>query len=239
MSATTPLDGLRAGLRLAIGAGETDADVAALSRVDDWNTAVALAQRHRVVSLFIKGLRTEPALLADTEIGLQLDALGRRVIRRGMGQLQGLKLATDALVGGDVPYLVLKGLPLSQQIHDHPFIREPNDIDLLVPPRAFDDAERLLCERGWTRIKPVFREMSARMHWYRKFVKDYGLSGPGGMLELHHRLSDNLHYFDVPFERLCASRALMTIGGSEFPTLGENHRFVYLVAHGGGRFGIG
>ena len=216
MHATSPFDGLSAGLRLGIGAGEPDADADALSRVEDWSTVVALARRHGVVSLLVKGLRTD----AGPDIEPRLIALHRRTVRRGMRQFQGLKQAADTLAAVGVPCLVLKGLPLSQRIYAHPFVRDPNDIDLLVPPAAFRDAERALCGHGWVRVKPNFPATSARMRWYRRFVSQSTLNGPGGGLDLHHRLSHNPRYFDVPFERLYDGGAVTTIGESGFATLG-------------------
>ncbi len=228
MHATSPFDGLSAGLRLGIGAGEPDADADALSRVEDWSTVVALARRHGVVSLLVKGLRTD----AGPDIEPRLIALHRRTVRRGMRQFQGLKQAADTLAAVGVPCLVLKGLPLSQRIYAHPFVRDPNDIDLLVPPAAFRDAERALCGHGWVRVKPNFPATSARMRWYRRFVSQSTLNGPGGGLDLHHRLSHNPRYFDVPFERLYDGGAVTTIGESGFATLGEDHLFAYLISHG-------
>lgn len=237
-----PLDGLLAGLRLAVGAGGSggagggDGDGAAaadLDRIEDWSAVLALARRHGVAGLFHAGIRPHASRFADAGLERRLEALGRRTTRRGMEQLRGLKLATDALAAAGIPCLVLKGLPLSRQLYGHPFVRDSLDIDLLVPPQAFHDAERVLCGHGWTRSKPDFPETPARRRWYERGRKEHVLEGPGGTLELHLRLFDNPRYFDAPFERLYAGRGTAAIGGARFPAPGEDDRFVYLLAHAG------
>ncbi len=236
-----PLDGLLAGLRLAVGAGGSGGDgnggggdgAADLDRIEDWSAVLSLARRHGVAGLFHAGIRPHASRFEDAGLERRLEALGRRTVRRGMEQLRGLKLATDALAAAGIPCLVLKGLPLSRQLYGHPFVRDSLDIDLLVPAQAFHDAERVLCGHGWTRSKPDFPETPARRRWYERGRKEHVLQGPGGTLELHLRLFDNPRYFDAPFERLYAGRCTAAIGGVRFPAPGEDDRFVYLLAHAG------
>ena len=52
---TPPLDGLLAGLRLALGTGDPAADRVLVSRVPDWDAVADLAEHHRVAALLLEG----------------------------------------------------------------------------------------------------------------------------------------------------------------------------------------
>ena len=243
---TTPLDGLLAGLRLGLvharggpmqpasGIGDPEADARTLSRVTDWNRVAALARRHRVTGLLLRGMRTRADLLAATGIETTLEERCGRAARRGLRQLGGLKHASDLLAAHGIPCLVLKGLPLSQQLYGHPLVREAVDIDLLVSPRAFQAAERVLLEGGWEQFEPSYRKTPARDRWYARFRADHRLAGPGGTLELHWRLSRNPHFLDseIRFESLYANSVPVAVGSATFRTLGEEDRLLYLGVHG-------
>ena len=236
---TAPLEGLLAGLRLGlgVGAGDPEADLEALSRVDDWNAVAALARRHRVASLLSRGMQARAAGLASASgIEPSLKRTRERAVRHGLAQIAGLKRATGLLAAADIPCLVLKGLPLGQRLYGNPLARSVRDIDLLVSPRTFQAAERVLLENGWRRIAPDFPETPVRNRWYGRFRHDHKLAGPGGLLELHRRLSYNPFYFDAPFENLHAGSVPVEIHPLSFRVLGEEDEFAYLMCHGAGHY---
>ena len=230
---TSPLDGLLAGLRLALfpAAAGTEADVAALSRVAEWHAVAALAERHRVAGVLLGGLRTRPHLLAAAGIEPALRALRDRAVRRGWRQIGALKHATDRLAASDVPCLVLKGLPLSQRIYGHPLVRDALDIDLLVAPRTYGAAAQALLADGW-KLAPGFRETPARNRWHGRVAADRTFIGRGAKVELHPRVCHNPHYLVGGFEDLRARSVVVHIGTAGFRTLGEDDEFLYLACHG-------
>ena len=234
---TAPLEGLLAGLRLGlgVGTGDPEADLEALSRVDDWNAVAALARRHRVAFPLLKGMQARAAGLASVSasgIEPRLKRTRERTVHRGLAQVAALKRATGLLAAADIPCLVLKGLPLGQRLYGHPLARSSQDIDLLVSPQTFQAAERVLLENGWRRVKPSFPETPARNRWYGRFRHEHVLAGPGGSLDLHRRLSHNPFYIDVPFESLLAGSIQVEIGALSFRTLGQEDDLVYLMCHG-------
>ena len=230
---TTPLEGLLAGLRLGLGAGAGDpeADREALSRIADWNTVAALAERHRVAPLLLQGMRARGAGPASG-IEPRLERVLERSVCGGLARTDALRRATGLLAAAAVPCLVLKGLSLGRRLYGHPLARDAGDIDLLVSPRTFRAAERVLLENGWRRVKPGFRETPARNRWYDRFRKEHLLAGPGGLLDLHRRLSHNPFYFDAPFEDLHAGSVPVEIGALSFRALGPEDEFIYLMCHG-------
>ena len=230
---TTPLEGLLAGLRLGLGpgAGDPDADREALSRITDWSAVAALAERHGVASLLLQGMR---ACADGPAFGIEprLERTRERNVRDGLVRLATLKRATGLLAAADIPCLVLKGLSLGRHLDGHPLARDARDIDLLVSPRTFRAAERVLLDNGWRRVSPSFRETPARNRWYTRFRHDNVLVGPGGPLDLHRRLFHNPFYIDVPFESLHAGSVPVEVGTLSFKALGPEDEFVYLASHG-------
>lgn len=228
------VDALLAALRLGLlnrqGPG-SEADAAALAQVADWGAVAALARRHQVSCLLLQGLRAQGAVLAASGVESLLKEQRDRVVRRCLRQLDGLRQALNCLAEGDIPCLVLKGLPLSQRLCGNALLRDAVDIDLLVSPQSFHAAERRLLQCGWRKVSE-FRETPVRNRWHSRFVADSRFTGPGGTLELHHRFFDNPHYFNAEFERLSARAASVAIGNVSFPTMHEDDDLLYLMCHG-------
>lgn len=230
MGRSKAYDGLFAGLRSALGTGGGEANLAALRRVDDWNAVAGLAQRHRVVSLMLRGLRRAGASCPRTLSALA--PLRKRWAARALGQLAGMRAALSCLGERGIPALVLKGQPLGESLFGAPLDRECYDIDLLVPPAAAAEAANTLLRNGWNMRAPVFEPTPARNRYFEKYVKNRIFSGPGGTLELHHRLASNPHLLPAPFEELWERADTVDIGGSSFSVLGGNDLLVYLFVHG-------
>ena len=227
---TQPFPSLLAGLRLALGTGVRETDMATLDGVADWNAIAALAERHRVGSILSRGTRTVPTAASQAETVLAPSR--QRTNIRGLRQLAGLRQASDCLAEAGIPSLVLKGLPLSARLFGTPLARNCFDIDLLVPPHAVAAAGQALSQGGWQLRKPSFSPTPARNRCYDRFVKDRLFVGPGGALELHHRLVNNPFLLPASFERLHANAANVGVGGYRVAVLGDDDLLVYLAIHG-------
>ncbi len=224
------VDGLFAGLRAALGTGGSEANAAALERVGDWNTFARLAKRHRVVSLALRGLRRAGAASPAAEA--VLGPMRAAANARGLSQLEGLRVAVDCLDKQGVPSLVLKGLPLGVRLFGTPLERECYDIDLLVPPSRAGEAAQALRASGWAKSSPSFEPTPARDRFFEKYVCNRVLSGPGGTLELHHRLTNNPFALPADFAELAANAETVTVGDSTFQVLGDRELLLYLCVHG-------
>ena len=226
-----PLDGLLAGLRLALGTGDGPADRRSLAGVTDWPATARLAMRHRVGTLFLKALRSNGVAPGGAAAGADLARRRGRDVLRGMRQLDAMRRATAGLAEQGIPALVLKGLPLGQRLYGSPFAKTSIDVDLLVAPDTFPAAGRVLCGLGWRRSVPDYRETPARARW-QDALKAHVFTASGEDIELHRRLLANPFLFDAPFERLQADAAAVEIGGCRFRTLGDADQLLYLACHG-------
>ena len=229
---TPPLEGLLAGLRLALGAGNAAEHRTSLFGVADWPALAALAAHHRVGTLFLEGLGKGGVRPPDPAVERALAQQRRQDTLRGMRQLAAMERVTAALAAAGIRSLVLKGLPLGQRIYGRPFAKSSIDIDLLVPEGAFSAAGRTLRELGWRLAMPDFRETPARMRWYDSVQKEHVYTNTDSKIELHRRLLGNRFLFSPPFTRLDAGALTVEVGRGRFRTLGDADQLLYLACHG-------
>ena len=227
-----PVEALLAGLRLTLGTGVPTRDRDTLRGVPDWRAVADLAKHHRVGTLFLQAIRSNGVRVPDAEVERDLAVRRQRNVARGMRQIDGMRRATAGLAAQGIPALILKGLPLGQRLYGNLFAKTSVDIDLLVPPNAFASASRTLCDLGWRRTMPDFRETPARTRWSDGVLVEHVFSGPGGELDLHRNLLGNPFLFDPSFTELEANGATIEIAGCPFRTLGDADQLLYLACHG-------
>ena len=241
------LTGLLAGLRLGLavvggravnarGVRELEGDArqesARLARVTDWDALAELGAWHQVSGLLLRGLLSVPLPPAAEGAIAHLRQKRDRAVRLSLRQLAALGRA-NCLAQHDVPYLVLKGLPLAQRLYGDAFARDALDIDLLVPPEAAATARSALIEAGFG-LRLGFLETPARRRWHGRVEKAETFRGHGVTIELHQRLLANPHFIDARFERLFRDRSSVRIGTATYPTLGPDDDLLYLICHGAG-----
>ena len=240
--ATTPLDGLLAALRLSLPlGGDAHADAQLLAQVADLDALAALATRHQVRGLLLRageqaaqGNPSGPLAVLAEKLREDSAAPGAAgVVRSAMGQLFELRRLATSLDACEVPFLVLKGLPLAQRLYGDPFVRRAVDIDLLVAPESFAPARQAVLAVGFRRAKS-FDETPVRRRWAQLVRKEETFLRNAVRLELHRRILGNPHYFDAPFADCHERRAWVTVGGDRYPTLAPEDDLLYLMCHGAG-----
>lgn len=187
----------------------------------DLSTLVSLARRHRLLGPLGR-LPTSPALHA----AMQSQA------RMGLRQAAALVAIITAAQTRGLALMVLKGLPLSVQLHGDPFRRGGGDIDLLVSPARFMAAADLLMELGYV-PDPDGPPLSA-MTGASRHIRDLTFIGHGQRVELHRRLYELSTRLPSDFDLLWRHRAEVALGPARVATLGEQHLALYLLVHGHG-----
>jgi len=229
---TAPLEGLLAGLRLALGAGNAAEHREALVRVADWPAVSGLVAHHRVGALFLRGMRAGGLEVPDAAVARGLARQRRGEVLRGARQVVAMQRVVGALDAAGVPSLVLKGLPLGQRAYGSPFAKSAIDLDLLVPEDGFSQAAAVLRASGWRRTAPAFRETPARMRWYNAVEPEHVYVGPGATVELHRRLLPNPFLFDPSFDCLHSRALTVELGPERFRIPGDGDHLLYLACHG-------
>jgi len=177
-------DAVALALRLALGRA-LPADAGA-----DWGAAFDAAARELLAPLawarsgrFIRQ-HADPA----TTSAWRRAAMSTHL--RGQRQLRLLSEVTGALDGAGVDAVVLKGLPLGEQLYGDAFVRCSADIDLYVPASQRPRASATLASLGW-------RSMDGAAPWHETWTT--WRDDTRHHLELHSSLvSDHLSHLAAP-----------------------------------------
>lgn len=151
--------------------------------------------------------------------------------RKSLAQTGALITLSQTLDAAGLPYLVLKGQPLSVLLHGEPTRRRCGDIDLLVSPGDFIAAARLLAALGYRPAgdAPPLPDADGQA---APDIRDLTMVRNGIQVELHQRLTGNPHRLPLCFEALHADRQMVPVAGRDIPTLGPAHMALYLFVHG-------
>jgi len=214
--------------RMAAGGGGPQELSTAAGQVADWEVALRGLTQHGLTGLAAPILQRErvmppevqPVLLAH-ENAHQIAVLMR--IREAIRIIR-------ALEAQQIRYLVIKGVPLSIQIHGDPASRGGRDIDIWVEPGRMTEAEAILAELGY--VPPI--------HAIRGAPTDAATPKESGwvhaetriLVELHDRLTENRALLPWDFDALWETRETVLIGGQPVPTMARGRLPVYLAVHG-------
>ncbi|MFK4437019.1 hypothetical protein ABIA61_002365 [Paenibacillus sp. RC21] len=198
----------------------------------DWTRLLRLAEHHRVVPAVYLQLKriNHPAIPAELLRNLQAQ-YHRNTLRMLHLQAEAGRV-TRLLMNHGIRVLMLKGPALAQQLYGDVSLRTSKDVDLLIAPDDMDQAEHWMREAGY-----VSKSGEARVLGSWKW-KDHHAS----FLHPHKRVEIELHWrlqpdaggepsFDELWDHRQMSEATAT-GAPCMYTLGSEHQFLYLSAHG-------
>ena len=242
MQAAAPkFEGLPAPLQLLLLAAQPRLAPAQRSRLaglvsgmrteSEWSAFLALVLHHRVA----------PAVFDS--IGSSLPAEVRQPLQQACthNAFAALRAAAEfdrirqAFAARAMPFVVLKGIVLSQVLYGSPNARHVGDLDLLTTPAALPEKVELLSELGYRIVQPEAPLTPRRVRAYTRFWKDFTFENThaGFELDLHWRLFNNPAH---PANRLVKTPALNPVNlfNTTFDTLTLRDQFLYTAAHGAG-----
>lgn len=176
-------------------------------------------------------LRNVPDLL-DEEIRSGLSEFLSGHVRNNLFQTSKLVEIYNILDAADIPMLPFKGPSLAIQAYGDISMRHFVDLDILVQPRHFDEAVKILQEAGYDPIdKATWIKRKGRF-FTRK--KDLGFVSEDRQvrLELHWKLSGTHFAMPVEIDELWKRLETVRLGGTEVRSLPFRDLFVYLCLHG-------
>jgi hypothetical protein len=223
--------------RLTLRRPLREADLAAVRLATEaglnWDAVVEGAERHGIAAPLLAALKASGSAVPESATA-RLRSRAHESVARSLGHVAELARLAPLLDDAGVRRLVLKGVALSVQLYGDASLRSPRDIDLLVDPARFGEAEAVLEAAGYRRCVPA---MSARQgEAYRRWIRDIAWvnAEAGVMVELHIRLTDDAALIPQDFEMLWREREAVRIGGAEVDALARTRLALYLCAHGAG-----
>jgi len=186
-----------------------------------------LIARHRVSLLVLKN-REKLGLEESLASAIEQDVVSHLMAAAPL--VEETARVSSGLLHHGVSHLVYKGAALGAIVGSQT-ARGAGDIDLLMPPEQFGEADRALTELGFRRthrLPPLTHKVSwAIVHHLEREV---GYSGDRVAIDLHWRISPQSKLFP-PFESLAARSQTVTVGGAAIPTLGTVDSLAALSFH--------
>lgn len=152
-----------------------------------------------------------------------LDDAARRAASHADGLRTALRLG-ELLEAARIPYLLLKGPLLQEQLYREHASRPYTDLDVAVPRARGAEARRLLRRAGWYRVSPAW----IRPLHFHDVWRNREHAWP---LELHDALVDCANLYRLPEQDLFAGRRVMPVPGGCLAGLGPEDLLLYLCLH--------
>lgn len=202
--------------------------------IEHWDFIVRGARRHRVASLVLGGLQTCNSPATPANVLAALRRLSVASARRNLVQSAEVGRLCRLLTEAGVRVLVLKGVALSAQLYGEPVRRDARDIDLLVDPDQLAQAAAVISRAGYRPGQNLasVRQTAAHLRWIKEY--EFFQQETGGLVELHHRLTDNADLLAFEFPSLWNEREEVRVGGDTIvATMSRQRLPLYLCVHGG------
>ena len=202
------------------------------SEITSWGKVPASARRHRVIHRLLKALRSHAGGIVPAEIleKMRIQSLTDQAACHA--QVIELQRISQAFSMAGIANLVLKGIPLSQELYGHPAARGIGDLDLLVDPAQLRQADMVLRDLGYVRQGAELLDRDQTI--CQKRIKDIAFrhEATGQMVELHQRLTENPYLLPCHFPSLWRSHEEVQLGGASIATLPRRDLVLYLCIHG-------
>lgn len=192
--------------------------------------------RHRIAPILYKALSgsgalDEDSLLKDSPLSDRLHQL----YQVNAARIMHIRSAEDELraylAGADIPFAIVKGLKLAEDLYEYPACRTSKDIDILVSPKHIQAALSALQKNGFIvqddRSKKIAGKGLFGAQTYARLFKDITLIHPerGTQVELHQRL---FHIEPDGF----SEKVMEGAREANAPPISDPHYALYLILHG-------
>jgi hypothetical protein len=225
---------LLACARTRLTPAQQEAVAARVPAVTDWPGFLQLVDRQAVAPLVWRSLTggRQVNLPEAVRVGL------RQRVERNTHQALLLAAELARLVRrfeqAGIRVIPLKGPVLAVQLYGDLALRHAGDLDLLVDPQRFDEAEQIALELGYTRFLPSFTLSPAQAAAHRKayYHSVYNHQELPITVELHWQWTENDQLFPLSFEDTWLRCGRLTIGGVALAVLPLDVLLLYLCTHG-------
>lgn len=215
-------------LMLACAIGDKTKIQKILCQPVNWDTFIKLAVHHRVYPLVYKTINQIKNLVVPQYVINDLHQKYSENIYQSLTMAGETFRIVKCFENHGIRVLVLKGAPLAWRLYSNLACRLSRDIDILVEPKQFKEAQELLENEGYYNIHPEYDINSQQklkiLRSYRHFV--YRHIEKNIVLELHWDLGYSL---TMPTDN---DIRILEVSGNPIPVLTDEMCFIYLMLHG-------
>ena len=197
--------------------------------LDDQERFLNLVVRHRISALF-----SDIDYDGVEHIGLILQQKAQIQQRKYAYQLADIIAASKSLKKNGIPFVVLKGVAISERYYPKPGLRFSNDIDLLISPDQTLECINGFLDEGHTQIRPDFMvtDRIFTMLEHKTSGVDILLAQSNNIIELHWRCVQNREMLSWNYDLLKSLAERVVIGDETVEVLPPVYQLVYLACHG-------
>lgn len=203
-----------------------------LSKDLDWKYIILVSSRNGVFPLLISNLLNFFSESIPSQVKDQISQIFQTHVNKNFLLTRKLIEIIKVLKKENIDVLPFKGPTLAIRAYNDISLRYYCDLDILVKPKDFDRAIRILTKNGYNPVSETSWLKRKTLFFTHK--KDVVLIGDNGrvQIELHWKLSGS--HFSMPLEINRIWRQLDTVhlGGNKFNVLPFEDLFIYLCLHG-------
>ncbi len=205
--------------------------------IADWSTLMHLADRHLIVPLVYRHLKTLAAdVVPESALSPAYSFCQRRVIEIMTMVAEQQRLVQAVLQPLAIPYTLFKGPSLALRYYGELGLRQARDIDILIAPQRLFELSQVLLEKGYRLDSGPLAER----YGHGLDLKDLGavcrylnvvtlISPRGVRFELHRLIDSNGYIFRS--HDLLAKADSFTINQVSCQVLPTSALFVYICYH--------
>ena len=205
------------------------------SQQPDWDRFLYWCDRHKVVPQVYSNLSpaSEKALPEAVLRDLRNQFLENT--KHAMVRSAALVKLLKGFAERELPVLSLKGTPLALDLYGDLNLRHAGDLDLLIAPEHFEEADSIIQLAGYHNITAGMQRRQCLQHLFSDtgYVSDTeGIPHTHRIrIELHWRLT-NLIALPMDFHDLYRRSHTVVIAGHSTHVLNPEDRLIYLMTHG-------
>lgn len=213
--------------------GERNGEIRELLRSNvDWNSTIAIATRNGVLPLLAVTLTSHFREQIPPDIDLTLREFLRRHTANNLYLTSRMIEMVRVLKKAGIHILPFKGPSLAIRAYGNPVLRHYVDLDVLVKPRDFERAARIISEMGYSADRQIGYVGRSLQRFTQR--KDVVLKSSDGRvhIELHWKLSGA--HFDLATRAsdLWDRLEWRDIAGSQMLSMPFRDLLFYLCMHG-------
>jgi hypothetical protein len=194
-----------------------------------WDYLYTLIIRHRVIEQVYSKLKNTPQIPANFIAKLRQT---NHQIKFNLLNMHAETIRiTRILEEHDLPYIIVKGIPLAIEIYGGSDKRQCKDIDLWVTPDNLEKVQKLLINAGYLQTLPSYQLSGYKKNYYLCHKHDLAFfhSERKVEIELHFRLE----YFGINFFKFNQVATQQIISNKDqIVTLQHDYHVLYLMLHG-------
>lgn len=231
-------ENLTAEAQLLIACARLRMDIPTRKRITElvkagigWERFTGLAERHRVVPLVYRCLKSTAGELLPEKVLRRYQTLCRQIAAGNLFLTVELRRLLSLLTAEDIPAVPLKGPLLAQTIFGNVALRTFNDLDILIKREDLERATALLQAQGYLSTRTL-TSSGQKVHLRTHHAYGFLHRQRNVFIELQWGISKNYFSVKLDFEALQPHLQSLQFGGMEVQKIRDEFLLILLIVHG-------